>query len=86
MMCLFQDLEAVEVAEMPDDQVDMDGHTADDGKSRKQTVQYSRHGDSVDINDDDDGDDGSAAEGSSTDEESENDDVWVLSSAYVLNV
>ena len=67
------------MAEMPDDQVDMDGHTADDGKSRKRTVQYSRHGDNVgvddDDDDDDDGDDGSATEGSSSDEESENDDV-----------
>jgi len=66
---------------MPEDQVDVDGHTADDSKSRKQTVQYSRYGDSVDMGDDDDDDDddddgdGLAADGSSSDEESENDDV-----------
>jgi len=64
-------LDAVEAADMPDDQVEEDDGLSPDGKSRRNTVQFSRH---HDINDDADADDGdSTSEAPSSDEQDEPD-------------
>jgi len=68
-------LDAVEVADMPDDQVEDDDASPHD-MSRRNTMQYSRHDDISDEEEKGDESD-SEAEGPSSDEqdgESENDD------------
>jgi len=64
-------LDAVEAADMPHDQVEEDDGLSPDGKSCRNTVQFSRH---HDINGDDDADDGdSTSEAPSSDEQDEPD-------------
>lgn len=64
----LQDLDAVETAEVPDDQVE--DSVAPSGEVRRNTVQYSRHDDSDENDDERD----SAAELPSSDEQDKSDD------------
>jgi len=71
-------LDAVETADMQDDSAAEDGLLDDDvvqpGKSRPSTVQYSRHADNADTDNDDDDDDDDSAADDERDVESANDD------------
>ena len=73
-----QDLDAVETGDMQDDpaaeSVLVDNDVAPPGKSRRNTVQYSRHADDAVSDDDDDDDDDDSAADDEQDVESEEDD------------